>query len=151
MCASLGQPRPVGLHRLSKNASVCLQALLKAFSALPNMQWWPGGLGKFSTHAVVFARLRTKGADQGVHREFLSFLPFIHCRSSIVPTISLLILQRVIATFVLSWHNWRPSSTGVNSPHVLCSCAHLRTEDTTYTIERPFCSFGPTRNGLQRQ
>lgn len=31
------------------------------------LQWWPGGLGKASTHAVVYARLITDGQDQGVH------------------------------------------------------------------------------------
>lgn len=30
-------------------------------------QWWPGGLGKVSTHAVVYARLITDGQDHGVH------------------------------------------------------------------------------------
>ncbi|KAG6428428.1 hypothetical protein SASPL_112679 [Salvia splendens] len=29
--------------------------------------WWPGGLGKVSTHAVVYARLITDGKDHGVH------------------------------------------------------------------------------------
>ncbi|RID69711.1 hypothetical protein BRARA_C01789 [Brassica rapa] len=30
-------------------------------------KWWPGGLGKVSTHAVVYARLITNGKDHGVH------------------------------------------------------------------------------------
>ncbi|KAL5551428.1 hypothetical protein UlMin_001604 [Ulmus minor] len=30
-------------------------------------KWWPGGLGKISTHAVVYARLITNGKDYGVH------------------------------------------------------------------------------------
>ncbi|THG08478.1 hypothetical protein TEA_020865 [Camellia sinensis var. sinensis] len=29
--------------------------------------WWPGGLGKVSTHAVVYAHLITDGQDHGVH------------------------------------------------------------------------------------
>ncbi|KAH9301323.1 hypothetical protein KI387_012906, partial [Taxus chinensis] len=29
--------------------------------------WWPGGLGKVSTHAIVYARLITDGRDYGVH------------------------------------------------------------------------------------
>nr|GMC72534.1 peroxisomal acyl-coenzyme A oxidase 1-like [Ipomoea batatas] len=29
--------------------------------------WWPGGLGKVSTHAIVYARLITDGKDHGVH------------------------------------------------------------------------------------
>ncbi|WOH12214.1 hypothetical protein DCAR_0831715 [Daucus carota subsp. sativus] len=28
--------------------------------------WWPGGLGKVSTHAVVYARLIIEGQDHGV-------------------------------------------------------------------------------------
>ncbi|KAK8916627.1 Peroxisomal acyl-coenzyme A oxidase 1 [Platanthera zijinensis] len=34
---------------------------------LTSSKWWPGGLGKISTHAVVFARLITDGKDFGVH------------------------------------------------------------------------------------
>ncbi|KAL0409356.1 UNVERIFIED_CONTAM: Peroxisomal acyl-coenzyme A oxidase 1 [Sesamum radiatum] len=34
---------------------------------LTSSKWWPGGLGKVSTHAVVFARLITDGKDHGVH------------------------------------------------------------------------------------
>jgi acyl-CoA oxidase len=30
-------------------------------------KWWPGGLGKVSTHAVVYARLITNGKDYGIH------------------------------------------------------------------------------------
>ena len=30
-------------------------------------QWWPGGLGKVSTHALIYARLLTDGNDYGVH------------------------------------------------------------------------------------
>jgi acyl-CoA oxidase len=30
-------------------------------------KWWPGGLGKTSTHAVVMARLITRGRDHGPH------------------------------------------------------------------------------------
>lgn len=30
-------------------------------------KWWPGGLGKTSSHAVVMARLVTQGVDHGVH------------------------------------------------------------------------------------
>ncbi|CAI5537493.1 unnamed protein product [Closterium sp. Naga37s-1] len=30
-------------------------------------KWWPGGLGKASNHAVVYARLISKGKDHGVH------------------------------------------------------------------------------------
>ena len=29
-------------------------------------KYWPGDLGRFSTHAVVFARLRANGHDYGV-------------------------------------------------------------------------------------
>ncbi|BAT75827.1 peroxisomal acyl-coenzyme A oxidase 1-like [Vigna umbellata] len=34
---------------------------------LTSSKWWPGGLGKVSTHAVVYARLITDGQDHGVH------------------------------------------------------------------------------------
>ncbi|KAL5748442.1 hypothetical protein ACOSP7_025483 [Xanthoceras sorbifolium] len=34
---------------------------------LTSSKWWPGGLGKISTHAVVYARLMTDGQDHGVH------------------------------------------------------------------------------------
>ncbi|KAK9274523.1 hypothetical protein L1049_021772 [Liquidambar formosana] len=34
---------------------------------LTSSKWWPGGLGKISTHAVVYARLITDGRDHGVH------------------------------------------------------------------------------------
>ncbi|KAL5099015.1 hypothetical protein RYX36_003342 [Vicia faba] len=34
---------------------------------LTSSKWWPGGLGKVSTHAIVYARLITDGQDQGVH------------------------------------------------------------------------------------
>ncbi|CAL5432548.1 unnamed protein product [Camellia sinensis] len=34
---------------------------------LTSSKWWPGGLGKVSTHAVVYAHLITDGQDHGVH------------------------------------------------------------------------------------
>ncbi|KAK7346745.1 hypothetical protein VNO80_21268 [Phaseolus coccineus] len=34
---------------------------------LTSSKWWPGGLGKVSTHAIVYARLITDGQDHGVH------------------------------------------------------------------------------------
>lgn len=34
---------------------------------LTSSKWWPGGLGKASTHAVVYARLITDGKDYGIH------------------------------------------------------------------------------------
>ncbi|KAK3039514.1 hypothetical protein RJ639_028096, partial [Escallonia herrerae] len=34
---------------------------------LTSSKWWPGGLGKASTHAVVYARLITDDQDQGIH------------------------------------------------------------------------------------
>ncbi|KAE8683987.1 hypothetical protein F3Y22_tig00111164pilonHSYRG00070 [Hibiscus syriacus] len=33
---------------------------------LTSSKWWPGGLGKVSTHAVVYARLITGGQDHGL-------------------------------------------------------------------------------------
>nr|ALB76817.1 acyl-CoA oxidase 1 [Jatropha curcas] len=34
---------------------------------LTSSKWWPGGLGKVSTHAVVYARLIADGEQHGVH------------------------------------------------------------------------------------
>ncbi|KAL3630055.1 acyl-coenzyme A oxidase [Castilleja foliolosa] len=34
---------------------------------LTSSKWWPGGLGKVSTHAIVYARLLLNGKDHGVH------------------------------------------------------------------------------------
>lgn len=34
---------------------------------LTSSKWWPGGLGKIATHAIVYARLITEGKDHGVH------------------------------------------------------------------------------------
>lgn len=34
---------------------------------LTSSKWWPGGLGKVSTHAIAYARLIVKGQDHGVH------------------------------------------------------------------------------------
>ncbi|MCL7040067.1 hypothetical protein MKW94_007402, partial [Papaver nudicaule] len=35
--------------------------------SLTSSKWWPGGLGKVSTHAVVYARLLLSGKDYGVN------------------------------------------------------------------------------------
>ncbi|KAJ8748125.1 hypothetical protein K2173_014554 [Erythroxylum novogranatense] len=37
---------------------------------LTSSKWWPGGLGKISTHAVVYARLVIDGKEHGVHGKF---------------------------------------------------------------------------------
>eukprot|EP00054_Salpingoeca_dolichothecata_P039138 m.15414 g.15414 ORF g.15414 m.15414 type:complete len:660 (+) comp9727_c0_seq1:41-2020(+) len=34
---------------------------------LNSTKWWPGGLGKTATHAVVYARLLLAGKDYGIH------------------------------------------------------------------------------------
>ncbi|KAL5208590.1 hypothetical protein ABZP36_033025 [Zizania latifolia] len=34
---------------------------------LTSSKWWPGGLGKVSTHAIVYARLITEGKDYDIH------------------------------------------------------------------------------------
>lgn len=34
---------------------------------LTSSKWWPGGLGKVSTHAIVYAHLILDGQDHGVH------------------------------------------------------------------------------------
>lgn len=49
---------------------------------LTSTKWWPGGLGKTCTHAVVMARLVTRGVDYGPHafvvqiRDISTHLPF---------------------------------------------------------------------------
>lgn len=56
-------------------AVCCILSLI--FVSFACEQWWPGGLGKASTHAVVFARLITNGRDYGVHgmQTMISFNP----------------------------------------------------------------------------
>jgi len=34
---------------------------------LTSSKWWPGGLGKVSTHGIVYARLITDGQEHGIH------------------------------------------------------------------------------------
>jgi acyl-CoA oxidase len=34
---------------------------------LTSLKWWPGSLGHTATHAIVVARLITKGQDYGIH------------------------------------------------------------------------------------
>uniref|UniRef100_A0AAN0JCZ4 Acyl-coenzyme A oxidase n=1 Tax=Amphimedon queenslandica TaxID=400682 RepID=A0AAN0JCZ4_AMPQE len=34
---------------------------------LTSMKWWPGSVGHTATHAIVVARLITKGKDEGIH------------------------------------------------------------------------------------
>lgn len=34
---------------------------------LTSTKWWPGGLGRTATHALVYARLLTAGKDHGIH------------------------------------------------------------------------------------
>lgn len=34
---------------------------------ITSTKFWPGDLGRYSTHAVVFARLKLDGKDYGVH------------------------------------------------------------------------------------
>ena len=41
------------------------------------LQWWPGGLGKASTHALVYARLVTDNKDHGIHGKDLRFLIYV--------------------------------------------------------------------------
>ncbi|KAI4327150.1 hypothetical protein L6164_019646 [Bauhinia variegata] len=42
-------------------------SLLFIAPTLTSCKWWPGGLGKISTHAVVYARVITDGRDHGVN------------------------------------------------------------------------------------
>lgn len=41
--------------------------LLDSLCVCVPLQWWPGGLGKVATHAVVLARLITRNKDCGIH------------------------------------------------------------------------------------
>jgi acyl-CoA oxidase len=36
--------------------------------SLTSAKWWPGGLGRVATHAIVVAQLRTKGVGHGPHQ-----------------------------------------------------------------------------------
>ncbi|KAJ9549976.1 hypothetical protein OSB04_022519 [Centaurea solstitialis] len=47
---------------------------------LTSTKWWPGGLGKVSTHAVVYARLIVNGEFHGVHGwyNYYSFSFFLY-------------------------------------------------------------------------
>lgn len=40
------------------------------FGVLITLQWWPGGLGKVSTHGIVYARLIIDGKEHGVHGNY---------------------------------------------------------------------------------
>ena len=95
---------------------MCCILCLLFFFLLSCEQWWPGGLGKVSTHAVVFARLITNGQDYGVHgmQTMIAFNPLI-----LDPDISSLIRKLPFCRFHSSdkefgrslsstWHNhWR--------------------------------------------
>jgi hypothetical protein len=44
-----------------------LQEFILHSPTLTSTKWWPGGMGKTATHAVVMARLILKGKDHGPH------------------------------------------------------------------------------------
>ncbi len=44
-----------------------LQEFVLHSPTLTSTKWWPGGLGKTATHAVVMARLFLDGKDHGPH------------------------------------------------------------------------------------
>lgn len=43
------------------------QEFLLHSPTLTSTKWWPGGMGKTATHAVVMARLIVNGRDHGPH------------------------------------------------------------------------------------
>jgi acyl-CoA oxidase len=57
-------------------------------------QWWPGGLGKASTHAVVYARLITEGKDYGIHGSVFLF-------RSPLSSISLRLMHAIVPGFIV--------------------------------------------------
>ncbi|KAI4997169.1 hypothetical protein ZWY2020_052511 [Hordeum vulgare] len=67
----LGRPtRRVARRRVLRQLPHLIQvpmSLLMHSPTLTSSKWWPGGLGKSSTHAVVYARLITEGKDYGIH------------------------------------------------------------------------------------
>jgi acyl-CoA oxidase len=48
-------------------SSVPPQEFILHSPTLTSTKWWPGGMGKTATHAVVMARLILKGKDHGPH------------------------------------------------------------------------------------
>jgi hypothetical protein len=44
-----------------------LQEFILHSPTLTSTKWWPGGMGKTATHAVVMARLIVGGRDHGPH------------------------------------------------------------------------------------
>jgi acyl-CoA oxidase len=44
-----------------------LQEFIMHSPTLTSTKWWPGGMGKTATHAVVMARLIVGGRDHGPH------------------------------------------------------------------------------------
>ena len=60
---------------------------------LTSTKWWPGGLGKTATHAVVMARLFTNGVDHGASVVSLSLsLSLSLLSTSLVSLVSLVSL-----------------------------------------------------------
>jgi acyl-CoA oxidase len=51
----------VAVHDPTSNSFIIHSPTLTA------TKWWPGGLGKTATHAIVMARLFTQGKERGVH------------------------------------------------------------------------------------
>lgn len=49
------------------------------------LQWWPGGLGKVSTHAILYARLLLprKGASGGVEDQGIHGMPHRHLHDAL--------------------------------------------------------------------
>jgi len=60
MCSS----RPEGR---STSARIAMPSSRPSLSTLTSTKWWPGGMAKTATHAVVMARLVVGGRDHGPH------------------------------------------------------------------------------------
>lgn len=55
------------LHRTHLLTLPPQQEFILHSPTLTSTKWWPGGMGKTATHAVVMARLILKGKDYGPH------------------------------------------------------------------------------------
>jgi hypothetical protein len=69
LASAIRENRCVFLSFYSSSLFVCILDISSCF-IVDLKQWWPGGLGKISTHAIVYARLITDGQDHGVHGNY---------------------------------------------------------------------------------
>jgi acyl-CoA oxidase len=55
-----------------------LQEFILHSPTLTSTKWWPGGMGKTATHAVVMARLIVGGRDHGPHAFIVQVRAAVH-------------------------------------------------------------------------